>query len=149
MMQILTASEMMLKMGFPPSETGPYVTELRALIERKSAEGRVGCSGVTWADECYELDDAGFITGYKISHEDRAKAMLEMEWAVDNGHSYRVSTVDPIICRTFNTTTMRRGIRVRWSSILPWVGDRWKETMMNIRVWHGGKNPYRETAKGR
>lgn len=136
------AARIMLKMGFPPTETGPFVSELRAKIVKQVAEGLVNRSGGSWAEGCYERDEEGHAVGWKISHEERARSLLEMEWSIEKGHAYEVKAIDPPIHWTFSTSTMRRGIRVHWSLLLPWVGDRFRELAMVLRIRRGGKNPY-------
>lgn len=49
----------MLRMGFPRTETGPYVTELRNSIERQVSEGMRSRSGGTWGVGLREADLRG------------------------------------------------------------------------------------------
>lgn len=141
----MTPEQLMLNIGFPPTETGPYVTELREHIARQMAYGMTNRSAGTFAEECYARDENRFITGYNISPEERARAMLEMDWAMENGHSYRTECIDPPIGWRYNVKTMRRTLKVRWSRLLPWVGDRFREAAMRWRIRRGGQNPYRNS----
>lgn len=76
----------MLRMGFPESEKGPFVMKLRVHILRQCEQGMVNRSGGTWR---HELEG-----GEPPSHEERAKAMLSMDWAIDQGHCSRVELLD-------------------------------------------------------
>lgn len=127
------ASAIMLKMGFPETEVGPHVTELRKLIRRQVSEGMTDRSAGTWAPGNH-------------SHEDRAKAFLSSEWSMQRGHSYRVECFDPIIRRSTDLRTMKRSVRVEWKRIPLWLGDRVRETAMKLRIWRDRlrsvTNPY-------
>lgn len=120
----MNANQMMERMGFPTTERGPYVTQLRALVARQVSEGMLNRSGGTWAEECYERDANGFITGYKISHEERARTFLECEWAIENGHCHEIRNID---------------------DYRP-IGDRWRKFLMDLRILRdkilGRKNPF-------
>lgn len=75
----MTLEQMMTRMGFEPTDTGPYVTELRKLVERQMAEGLISRSAGTWGNH---------------SAEDRARAFLAQEWSMQQGHSYRIENID-------------------------------------------------------
>lgn len=127
----MTLDEMMARMGFTPTDLGPYVSQLRVLTARRMSEGMVNASSGTWADECYERDERGFITGYKISAEERARAFLEVEWEMEHGHSCLIEMVDSLTWR-------------RWYRFPAWVRDRVRSAGMAYRVWRDRKNanPY-------
>ena len=122
----MTGEELMLQMGFPESECGHFVSKLRLLMNQKAEQGTSRVSGGTWADECYERDDNGFIVGYKISHEERARSFLEMWWAIDHGHSHQVEIVDGF----------------RWRNFLSCLRDKMREAAMHWRIRRSGQNPY-------
>lgn len=79
----MTPEQIMLNMGFPDSETGPFVTELRNNIAEQVRRGLRNRSGGTWGEK-----------GYALSHEERARCILEMDWEVANGHCARVDNID-------------------------------------------------------
>ena len=76
-----TLDEMMARMGFTATDTGPHVTDLRKLVARQMSEGMTNRSAGTWAPGDH-------------SAEDRAQAFLEMEWAIQQGHCYEVRNLD-------------------------------------------------------
>lgn len=119
------ANEIMRSMGFSDNENGPFVSQLRKNVEKQVANGLVRRSGGTWAPECF--DEKGRFT---ITAEDRAKAMLAYDWALEREHSFRVECID--------------GFEWRYAHL--WLGDRWREFRMNLRVWRDKifriKNPY-------
>lgn len=113
------ADKIMHQMGFPDSETGPYVAELRKVIEREVAGGLASHSYGTWAAD-------------NLTHEERARALLEFHWAIERGHFHRVECLDGFSLR-----------RLR-----PWLGDRAREGAMLFRLWRDRyllrrQNPYR------
>lgn len=134
------------RMGFPPSETGRYVSELRAHVRKQVSEGMCLRSGGTWSDECYTRDGNGFITGFSISHEDRARAILQMDWEMERGRSRCMNLVDsaPIMWR-FNTRTMCWRLEFAPRYIKPWLQDRFGWFGYRWRTWRNRnlKNPYR------
>ena len=114
------AAGIMLRMGFPDTERGPFVTELRTLIRRQVSEGLVNRSGGSWAPGAETL-----------TYEERAKHLLAWEWEIQHGHSYRVEAID--------------GLHRR--AVLPWLRDRAREFALDIRLWWDRKvmktaNPY-------
>lgn len=120
------AEQIMLDMGFPESEQGPYVTELRKVIAEQVSHGLVRRSGGTWAPECFDEKGA-----WTISHEDRARAFLEVEWEMKHGHTAEVKNLDG-----------------GWDYPLSKLGDLWRRLLMDLRVWRdkvllGRVNPYR------
>lgn len=125
-----TADQIMTKMGFPAADETPCVAELRGVMRNKVDNGLVDHSYGTWAGD--------------FTNEQRAKAMLAMEWSHERGHSCRIECIDPPIRRTFNTKTMRRGIRISWHMLLPWVGDKWRLAGTRYRIWRDRHlvNPY-------
>lgn len=111
-----TADEIMLRMGFPETETGPYVTQLRALIAEQVKHGLVDHSSGTWAPG-------------RHSAETRAKALLGMHWAMDRGHHCRVECIDGL------RGWRRRGDgKLKHPNLIPWLQDKWRETIMQLRV---------------
>jgi hypothetical protein len=127
----------MLKMGFPPDATGPWVTELRAHIRDQVAAGMVNRSGGTWNTE--ENPDIW------NQHELRARCLLEVDWSIGLGHSHRVELLDTApIMRSYDLRTMRRRIEFRPQLIWPWIADRLRSLACDYRIWRDRnvKNPY-------
>ena len=135
----MTLDQMMEHMGFPATETGPYVTELRAVVARQISEGVVYRSGGSWAERCFDKEG-----NWTISHEERARELLAVEWEIQNAHSCRVECVDPIIWRSYNVRTGERSVRVRWHMIPAWCRDQFRRAGMRYRVWRNRNttNPY-------
>jgi hypothetical protein len=127
------------RMGFPPSETGPFVTALRAKVREQVAEGLTNRSGGTWAtDEIWH------------QHEERARCILEMEWSIDRGHYHQTEVFDCYpINRRFNTRTMRWHYEFRPDRIMPWVRDQIRLVGYHWRKWRDRKlvNPYSKTSR--
>lgn len=129
-----TTDEIMTRMGFQPNDPNPYVAALRKVVERQISEGMVTRSYGSWAPGNH-------------SDEVRAKAFLEVEWEMQHGHSYRQEVMDstPIDWR-FNTKTMCWHLEIKPRRLLPWLGDRCRETAMHFRIWRdrlmGARNPY-------
>lgn len=109
------ADQIMLEMGFPETERGPYSTELRALVCRQVSEGLRRRSAGTWA-----RDD--------IPCEERAKAFLAVEWEFAHGHAHEVKAIGGFA----------------WDNIPAWIGDRLRELRFHWRKWQNRKliNPY-------
>lgn len=130
-----TAEDIIRGMGFPDDATGPYVTALRQQVREQVAEGMVGHSGGTWADDSIWLD-----------HEERARCLLEVHWDIKQGHSCRVELLDtaPIMLR-LDIRTMRRHIEFRPRLIRPWIADQFRRAAMSLRIWRDRNrvNPYR------
>lgn len=83
----MNLDQMMSRMGFEPTDTGPYVSDLRKLVKRQMSEGMVNRSAGTWAPK-YGL------AGNRLSPEERARCFLEVEWEMEHGHSYEVKNLD-------------------------------------------------------
>lgn len=77
---------LMLRMGFPETERGRFVTALREETLRQVRRGLVNTSAGTWR---HELEG-----GPAPSHEERARAILAMWWEIDHGHANRVENLD-------------------------------------------------------
>jgi hypothetical protein len=75
----MTPNQIMLRLGFPSTETGPFVSQVRAEIVRL---GLVD-SHVSWASGAEGL-----------SHEERARCWLEMHWEAEQNHAFRVEAMD-------------------------------------------------------
>lgn len=129
-----TADDIMNKMGFPASEQGHYVTLLRASIERQVRDhGLAGASYGSWAGN----PDA----------EERARAFLEVEWAIAHGHSYQTECLDDFpINRYFSTRDMRWHYEFKPCRIAPWLRDQWRVLWFHFRVTRdrllGRTNPF-------
>lgn len=112
-----TLDQMMSRMGFETTDTGPYVTELRAVVARQMSEGLISRSAGTWAPGNH-------------SAEDRARAFLAYEWSMQQWHSYRVENIDR-----------------DWSEQLTMIGDRIREVGFHFRMLRSKllrrRNPYR------
>jgi len=114
------AEKIMLRMGFPETETGPYVTKLRENIRRQVAGGMRNRSGGSWAPGAE-----------KLTAEQRAKELLALDWEIEHGHSYRVECLD-------GPHSLK--------DVLPWLGDLWRNAAMKVRMLKhrvlGQTNPY-------
>lgn len=132
-----TPEQVMEQMGFPATETGPYVTELRGdIAKRIKDEGLLGHSAGTWGP-------LGHI------HELRAKELLASQWAIKRWHYCERKCFDSSpIGWEFNFKTSRWHVKFRPRSIAPWIGDRLRRWRMDMRIWRdamlGYKNPYRD-----
>jgi hypothetical protein len=117
---VITLDHMMKRMGFDPADTGPYATELRKMVARQMANGMTDRSAGTWAPGDH-------------SAEDRARALLEVEYAIERGHFYEVRNIDG-----------------DWSRPASMIGDGWRRTMLRFRVAKdkllGRRNPYSRAA---
>ena len=111
------AEQIMLRMGFPASECGPYVMKLRSHILEQVQQGLQTRSGGTWVDDARGM-----------SHEDRAREILAVDWEIEHGHGYRVEALDGF----------------GWRYFFPWIGDRIREVAMHLRIWRDRNrvNPY-------
>lgn len=128
-----TTDEIMERGGFPPTETGPYVTALREqtreLVEKRGLCDR---SPGTWGPG-------------PSTPETRAKALLASQWRMDHGHMCRIECIDgPPWGWTFDTHTMRRSFQIDWRLIPTWLGDLRRRFEMRYRVWRDRHlvNPY-------
>lgn len=126
---------LMRKAGFGESAKGPFATELRESLARRAADGLVYQSPGTWADGEF----------WQIDPETRARELLAIEWSMARGHSYRTECIDPPIYWQIDTRTMKRRLKIDWSRIPDWFGDRWRELGMHYRIWRDRRlvNPYR------
>ena len=125
------ADALMIKMGFPLSEQGPFVNKLRDHITSQVRNGLVDRSGGTWAPQ----------TEY-LSYEERAKALLAFDWAADHGYAYKRECMDRIIYRQFNTKTLKRNLVIRWSLIPAALRDHLRHYRFLLRKPFLPKNPY-------
>lgn len=131
------AQRIMAQLGYPETEHGPFVTELRKHIQnRVDCEGLVGMSPGTWSGE-------------PTSYEERAKAQLAFDWEVANRHSHRVECIDglPIRWRYDIANWPKRRLEVRWSKAPAWIGDVLRKHHCRLRVWWDRailrkRNPY-------
>lgn len=128
------------KMGFPDSEQGSYVKEFRKLIERQVSEGMQNRSYGTWA-----RDD--------LTCEERARALLEVEWALQRKHSAKIKMLDSPVRLSINTKTQKRRLIISWRTIPAYVGDRFRVLGMKWRIFRDKyilkiKNPYALDADG-
>lgn len=132
-MKPYTIAEQMARFEIPDSEQGPFVTELRGMVARKLREGMIYQSAGTCTAEFWAL-----------SFEEQAKHRLAWDWNLDRGHSYRVEVMDRLIYRGTNVLTGKRIFKIYWGSILPWIGDRFRQLGCAYRVWRDRavSNPY-------
>lgn len=122
-----SAEEIMLRMGFPETEDGHYVTLFRAMIAREVECGMVDHSYGTWAGD--------------ISCEERAKMFLALDWARRRGHQCRVELIDRLTWRRF----WRRKDKVEM--LAAWTRDGVRRAVVSFRVWRDKyvlrlRNPY-------
>jgi len=127
----LTAEQIMRKMGYPDDEQGHYVTLLREEIALQVANGLANRSAGTWSSDAD-----------KLSFEQRAKAQLAFDWAANNGYSYRVECLDPIIIRQIDLRTKKRTIRIDWPRIPAATRDFYRRVKYIIRKPFLPRNPY-------
>lgn len=134
-------NQIMRAMGFPDTETGPYVTKLRESVARQVDRGLTRRS-ISWC-VAWTPWSVGAET---LTHEQRAKHLLAFDWEIENNRHYNVSAIDPIIRRRWNVTTNKTWIEVRWADIPGWIGDRLRSLMLRLRVVfdrvRGKRNPY-------
>ena len=110
------------RMGFPDSEAGPYVSELRAYIrEQVEVHGMSVHSYGTWVGT--------------PTHEERAKALLATIWEIEQGHHHRIENMDgwswPRML--FRRREYRRAAKAAWAIPVDWV----RAHTCHIRVfWH-------------
>jgi len=127
------------RMGFPATETGPYVTMLRADILRQVRDhGLMNRSGGTWA---HELDPDEPVP----TMEERARELLAWDWELEHGNTVRIELGDsaPIQWR-FNVKTMRWRLQIRPHLLAPWLRDRWRLFLFDwTRARRRDRNPYR------
>lgn len=127
----------MAQMGFTPYDTGPYVTELRAVMAKKVERGLRRASAGTFAGHLGS-----------IPAEERARAHLAMNWEIEQGMTYRVDCIDGKPWGwTFSVVDMKRRWRIQWKRIPAWLGDRRREAVFRLKRWWTRKvlkrvNPY-------
>ena len=140
------ADLIMAKLGFPAtvhvrsplySVKTPHVDKLRALMLRKVREGMLDM-GVSWANSI-------------MPFEERARAILAVQWEIEHKHSRSLECADCFpINRRFNTKTMTSYYEFRPERIKPWLRDLRSSLAMRCRIardWICGlRNPYREGA---
>ena len=131
---IAKADEIMLRMGFPRDVNSRYVKELRESICYQVSEHDLCGFGVSWADDLTPL-------------EDRARAILESQWAIERGHSCEREVLDCYpINRRYNAATGRWRYEFRPDRIMPWLRDKRRAAGMHLRIWRDHllrrRNPY-------
>jgi hypothetical protein len=133
-------ARLMRRMGYPATETGPYVTELRAWVNQKCAEGMQNISGGTWAPGA-----AG------LSYEERARQTLAFMWSA-NLYAYSVKSLDgPPWRYVTDVQTMRRRLVIHWGRAPAWLSDVLRASAIRLRrLWDRKvrrvENPYLATA---
>jgi hypothetical protein len=133
---LVKADQIMQRMGFPPASAsdGRYVTELRHSIARQASAGLVNRSGGTWATDAIWSD-----------HEERARCLLEIDWAIERGHCCQTEVLDCYpINRRYNFKTGRSHYEFRPDRIMPWVRDQVRKVSYHYRIWRDRNlvNPY-------
>jgi hypothetical protein len=128
-------NKIMRNMGFADDDEGPLVLKLRGEIARQVHEhGLVNRSAGTWAPE-------HGLAGMKLSQEERARAILEMEWSIARGYTSEVRCLDRPWGKKIDVRTT---FYVNWDDT--WCGDRWRSFKMDVRIaWdrlRGIRNPY-------
>jgi hypothetical protein len=131
------ANRIVERMGFPASETGPYVSALRRHVEHQVDRGLVSRSAGWWSPE-----------GRRLSLEDRAREILAFDWAAER-YSYRTENIDgaPWGWRT-DVRSMSRRFEVQWRRVPSWfIGDPLRRYRALLRRWwdrevRGIRNPY-------
>jgi hypothetical protein len=114
-----TGEQLMIGMGFYPSDNGPNVTKLRNLMNEKAANGTRYVSPGTWA---YDLDETG--QPIPIPMEVRAEELLKFFTAIDSGMTYRVRLLDSgIFNRSYNLVTKKWEWDFRPENIIPRILD--------------------------
>jgi hypothetical protein len=134
------AETIMTRMGFSDSDNGPMVSELRnEIVEQVRDRGLVSRSAGTWAPECGPA-------GRNLSAEERARAHLEVEWALSHGYCSEMKCLDRPWGKRINVRTMKRTYYIVWDDLPVWAGDRWRSAKMKARIaWdrlRGIRNPY-------
>jgi hypothetical protein len=137
-----TADEIMERGGFEPTDTGPYVTELREQTRELVAKGiLIDRSPGTWGPDAIDFKSGE----WKIDSEARAKVLLAIEWRMQHRHAYYVECIDgPPWGWTCDTRTLKWSFRIKWHMIQPWLGDLRRLAGMRYRVWRDRYlvNPY-------
>lgn len=140
-----TADEIMVRGGFLPTDTGPYVTTLREQTRKQVERGLLDRSPGTWGPDAFDFNT----NKWKIDAEARAKILLALEWRIEHGHSCYIECIDgPPWGWTLDTRTMQRSFRVKWHMIRPWLRDQRRLLEMHYRVWCDRHvvNPYEDVA---
>ena len=133
------AALIMERMGFPPNANGPYVTELRKVVRRQVGNGMVNRSAGLWNTEEHP--------NIWNEHEERARCLLEVDWAIEHGHCHQTEVLDCYpINRRFSTRTMRWHYEFRPDRIAPWIRDQMRLVGYHCRVLRDRllrrQNPY-------
>lgn len=138
--------QMMARMGFSPTDNGRYVTDLRKLVRRQISEGMINRSAGSWAPE-------HGLGGMRLPAEERARAFLEMEWELAQGHSYEVKCFDRPFGWRYHLKRDQWRYEIVFSKIPAWLGDRWRSFRMTLRARGsrllGNRNPYARSAAPR
>ena len=94
-------------LGFSDEDRGPMVDELR-----QAMKGTIN-AGVSWGPEAH-----------KMTAEERAAMFLDIQWAIERGHSNRVELLDstPIDWR-YNLRRDSWTLEFTPSLLKPWIGD--------------------------
>lgn len=139
----LTVERIMNGMGFPPTASGPFVSALR-----KKTTDEVVMKGLRSRHTSFEPE------AELLTYDERAKAILAWEWAMERGHSYKQKCFAPPVGWRFviNHTGRRHTewrIYIRWNRLLPWFGDRIRQIGMKWRVFRDKRilklrNPYEQ-----
>ena len=119
------------KLGFLPTDSGPYVTELRALLEKKQ---RAGLRNI----------NASFSTS--LDAESRARALLSRDWEISHGAAYRVENVDGLIRKNYNLSTGKNTWKL--NRPLAYFRDRYRKIKTSVYLFWSRKilrhtNPYK------
>ena len=135
----------LLQLGFLPTDTGPYVTELREVIRRKMADGMTSMH-VSWGPGAFDITKSG-----GSGAERRARELLACEWEKTHG-SYadstwaRIENIDSLIQKKHNLKTGKTSWRINRPGA--WVRDRIRILAAALlRFWRRDirrlKNPYK------
>lgn len=135
----------MVRMGFAPADVGQNVSALRKEIGRQVREhGLTDRSDGTWAPEHGPR-------GMKLSAEDRARAFLELEWELAQGHYCKQSIIDPPFGWRCDLLRKKWRYEIVFSDVPTWIGDCWRSGWLSLRVWFKRRvlrrrNPYSTSA---
>jgi hypothetical protein len=122
--------QIMADLGFNPTHTGPYVTELRDYIKDKAAKGLCGMTRLFYEP----------IT--KETANDIARRYLAWFWSVEHT-SIKMECIDgpPLTCY-YNTATGRREYSMQWHRVLPYLRDQFRRVAVMFR--RKRVNPYKD-----
>lgn len=111
------ARNIVLRMGYPDTENGPYVVELRCWVfDQVCQRGMIGASSGTWRKN-------------DLSYEERAREYLAVVWEMDNSYSTPVRCWDPIICRRFDARTLKSTVEINWRNLPDRMLD-WRDSQL-------------------